>query len=223
MFAARFSSRISQSALVFALVLNTLSWHAEVAWAATPAEIDTEHSTLTVRVYKSGLFSAFAHDHEIHAPIRQGSFDEDQKSVEFSVNARELRVMDPGVSDSERSQIQSTMLGPKVLDSDKFQEIRFRSTKIEPAGAGKWNVQGELTLHGQTHSVTVNVEGEHGHYRGSAVLNQKDFGMTPIRIAGGSVKVKDEVRVEFDIVGKRAAATQGEFALPRLSCIQRAS
>jgi polyisoprenoid-binding protein YceI len=131
--------------------------------------------------------------------------------------------MDPGVSQSERSQIQSTMLGPKVLDSEKFQEIRFRSTKIEQAGAGKWNVQGDLTLHGQTHAVTVKVEGEHGHYRGSAVLKQTDFGMTPIRIGGGSIKVKDEVRVEFEILGKRASVSQGEFGSPRLSWIQRFS
>jgi hypothetical protein len=71
--------------------------------------------------------------------------------------------------------------------------------------------------------VTVTVEGQHAHYHGSAVLKQRDFGITPIRIAGGSVKVKDEVRVEFDIVGKHAAAGKREFGSPHLSCIQRFS
>jgi hypothetical protein len=33
-------------------------------------------------------------------------------------------------------------------------------------------------------------------------LRQKDFGITPVSVAGGSVKVKDEVRIEFEIVGR---------------------
>jgi polyisoprenoid-binding protein YceI len=191
---------------VLMLVVSALAGHFQPAHAATQ-DIDAEHSTLTIRVYKTGFFSAFAHDHEINAPIRQGGFDEDQQAVDLNVDARTLRVVDPGVSASERAQIQATMLGPKVLDSDQFQEIKFRSTGVEPAGEGKWTVNGELTLHGQTHPVKVEVQGEKGHYRGSAMLKQKEFGITPVSIAGGSVKVKDEIRVEFDIVGKHSEPT----------------
>jgi len=36
-------------------------------------------------------------------------------------------------------------------------------------------------------------------YRGSATLKQTDFGITPVTVAGGTVKVKNEVKVEFDI------------------------
>ena len=39
-----------------------------------------------------------------------------------------------------------------------------------------------------------------GHYRGFASFKQSNFGISPIRIAGGTVKVKDEVKIEFDIV-----------------------
>jgi polyisoprenoid-binding protein YceI len=188
------------------LVVSALAGHFQPAQAATQ-DIDVEHSTLTIRVYKTGLFSAFAHDHEINAPIRQGGFDEDKQTVDLNVDARTLRVVDPGVSASDRMQIQATMLGPKVLDSDQFQEIKFHSTSVERAGEGKWTLNGELTLHGQTHPVKVEVQGEKGHYRGSAVLKQKNFGITPVSIAGGSVKVKDEIRVEFDIVGKHSDTT----------------
>ena len=38
------------------------------------------------------------------------------------------------------------------------------------------------------------------HYRGDAVLKQHDFGITPINIAGGTVKVKDKLKIKFDIV-----------------------
>ena len=122
--------------------------------------------------------------------------------MEFRVKSADLKVLDPDSSDSERSQVQHTMEGPKVLDPDKFPEISFHSTSIEAASPGKWNVLGDLMLHGQTHPVKVEVEGANGHYRGSSRFRQTEFGITPISIGGGSVKVKDEVRIEFDVVGK---------------------
>jgi polyisoprenoid-binding protein YceI len=185
-----------------------LSWLLIPAALITPLtaqsqrEIDIAKSVLTVRVYKTGLFSAFAHDHEIRAPFQKGTFNEQKPSVEFQVDSRELKVLDPDGSDSERSQVQHTMLGPKVLDSEQFKEIKFRSTSIEAAGSGKWTVTGDLSLHGQTHPVKVEVEGTNGHYRGSAKLRQTEFGITPVTIAGGSIKVKDDVHIEFDITGK---------------------
>ncbi len=174
-------------------------------WAADAGSqkaIDTERSLLTVRVYKTGLFSAFAHDHEIRAPIQKGFFDEEKSTVEFVVDARALRVLDSDVSDKDRAEIQATMLGPKVLDSEKFPEIRLHSTDVNRISEGKWTVHGDLALHGQTRPVKVDVERKNGRYRGSARLLQKDFGITPVTIAGGAVKVKDEVRVEFEIVAR---------------------
>ena len=170
---------------------------------SSPAkEIDTALSVLTVRVYKTGLFSAFAHDHEIRAPIQKGFIDETKSSLEFAVDARTLRVLDPKVSDSDRAEIQGTMLGPSVLDSEKFTEIRFHSTSVEKRGEGKWTVSGDLTLHGQTHPVKAEVEGRDGHYTGAAQLRQTDFAIKPVSIAGGSIKVKDEVRVEFELFSR---------------------
>jgi polyisoprenoid-binding protein YceI len=171
-----------------------------VAAAAAQQPIDVAHSTLTVRVYKSGLFSGFAHDHEVRAPITAGTVDEAKSTVELRVQADKLEVVDPEASPKTRAEIQQTMLGPQVLDTVHFPEIAFRSTTVERLGAGQWRVHGELTLHGQTHPVDVEVTLAGGHYRGTARLKQRDFGMAPISIMGGTVKVKDEVRVEFDIV-----------------------
>ncbi|HTP35650.1 MAG TPA: hypothetical protein VMJ75_25905 [Candidatus Acidoferrales bacterium] len=47
--------------------------------------------------------------------------------------------------------------------------------------------------------MTVDVSEKDGHYVGSAVLKQADFGMKPVRVAGGTVRVKDEARIGFDI------------------------
>jgi hypothetical protein len=64
-----------------------------------------------------------------------------------------------------------------------------------------WSVtQAGGTLHGHTRPVTVKAVRDHDHYRGSASKKQTAFGITPITIAGGAVKVKDEVSIEFDIV-----------------------
>jgi len=162
--------------------------------------LDVQKSKLTVRVYKSGLFSAFAHDHEVAAPILRGTAEiSGHPSVEMEVDARTLQVVDPNSSEKERGEIQKTMLGPEVLDSERFHEIAFQSTVVEPNGPERWGAHGNLTLHGQSQPVTVNVRYEGGHYIGDATFKQTNFGIRPVRIAGGTVKVKDEVRIEFDV------------------------
>jgi polyisoprenoid-binding protein YceI len=110
-----------------------------------------------------------------------------------------MRVLDPEASQDTRAQIQKTMQGPQVLDASHFPEIHFQSTTVEPKGADHWVVQGKLDLHGQTHPVTVDVTLKDGFYRGSVTLKQTGFGITPVSIAGGTVKVKDEVKVQFQI------------------------
>ena len=181
------------------MILPAALW---AAAAATPKEINTQKSVMTVRVFKSGMFSAFGHDHEISAPIRDGKFSEGDRSVDLTVDARQMRVMDKDVSDKDRAEIQENMLGPKVLDTGQFPEIRFRSTAVEPAGDGRWTVSGDLTVHGKIRPVKLDVKVQNGHYQGSAQLKQRDFGIEPISVGGGAVKVKDELRVEFDIVAK---------------------
>jgi polyisoprenoid-binding protein YceI len=169
--------------------------------ASAQTRINPEKSIMIVHVFKAGLFSAFGHEHEVRAPIQQGSFNEANPAVELTVDARKLRVVDKEISEKDRAQVQQDMLGPKVLDSEKFPQIRFNSTSVDRLGEGKWLVTGDLTLHGQTQPVKVNVEGQNGHYKGTAELKQKDFGITPINVGGGAVKVKNELRVEFDIIG----------------------
>ncbi|HLB88264.1 MAG TPA: YceI family protein [Terriglobales bacterium] len=164
--------------------------------------IDVEKLVMTVHVYKAGLFSAFGHNHEITAPIERGSFSDEKPVVDLVVNAHQMKVMDQDVSDKDRAEIQQTMLGPKVLDTEKFPNISFRSTQVEKLGSSKFVVDGDLTLHGQTRPMRVEVEGQGGRYRGVAVLKQTAFGITPVTVGGGAVKVKNEVRVEFEIVAK---------------------
>ena len=177
---------------------------ANSAFAAERA-IDPAASHLTVKVWKTGLFSAFAHNHDISAPIASGTVREgDGASVKFRVDAREMRVLDPEASESTRAEVQKNMLSAEVLDTQRYAEIAFESTVIASDKSGVCEVSGNLTLHGQTHSVQVTVKqvGAGGRYEGGAKLKQTAFGIQPISIGGGAVKVKDEVDIAFTIVLK---------------------
>src|SRR5580704_7044019 len=165
---------------------------------AQQRNIDTQHSTLTIHVGKTGAFSGLGHEHEVRAPIHNGTADVgSHPAVEIRVDARELRVIDKDASEKERAEVQKTMLGPEVLDSEHHQEIVFKSTVAEPAGQGQWTLRGNLTLRGQTRPVTVQVTLKDGHYTGEATVKQTDFGIKPPGKAG--VRAKDEVRIEFDV------------------------
>jgi polyisoprenoid-binding protein YceI len=89
--------------------------------------------------------------------------------------------------------------------------MTFKSKKIEPAGPGKWKMVGDLTLHGVTKEVTLDVEGPTapikdpwGNTRAGASattkINRKDFGLTWNKAleTGGAV-VGDEVTVSIDV------------------------
>jgi polyisoprenoid-binding protein YceI len=171
---------------------------------ATGAEkrpIDLSHSRLTVHVGKTGFFSAASHNHEIAAPISKGEVDASKPfSVWFDVNVAAMKVVDADASESDRSEVQQKMLGPDVLDAAQFHEIHFASDSVEIIGDSRWRVHGRLTLHGQTKPVVLETNLENGHYRGTATVLQTNFGITPIKVAGGTVRVKDEVQIEYDIV-----------------------
>jgi polyisoprenoid-binding protein YceI len=172
---------------------------AAAAAMAQPRAIDAEKSVMTVRVFKAGFLSAFGHEHDVAAPIARGSADPAAHRVELRVNAAALRVLDPKASPSDRAEVEKTMLGPEVLDAAHYPEIVFQSAGVEAAGPGSWTVKGSLQLHGRTGPVTVAVREQGGHYVGTARVKQTDFGMKPVTAAGGTVRVKDEVLIEFDV------------------------
>jgi len=72
--------------------------------------IDTAHSVITVRVLKSGLFSAFGDNHEIRAPISSGFLDQAGNRVELVVDSRKLVVLDPNLAVEKRQQVQERSL-----------------------------------------------------------------------------------------------------------------
>jgi len=187
------SQRVKLSLAVLAVAV--ISAHA----AGQPRAIDAGNSRITIHVAKAGLFSALGDNHEVAAPIAAGAVDQDARRVRLVIEASRLEVLDPQLSPEKRRQVQERMLGPDVLDVKRFPQISFESTKVEGAGPGPLVVQGRLSLHGQTRLVTATLRKDGERYLGSCTIRQREFGITPVSVAGGTVKVKDELRIDFDI------------------------
>ncbi len=167
--------------------------------AAQEIPIDAQRSTITIHVGKSGLLSAAGHDHWVDAPIASGFINESSPHVEFTVNTRAMTVKpDPKVDQKTQEQIQKDMQ-EMTLDSGRFPRIWFVSQTAERSGGG-WKVEGTLTLHGVSKSVTLNVTKDGGAYVTHTTLKQTDFGIKPVSAGGGMVKVKDQIDIEFRIV-----------------------
>ena len=198
--------RHTSAAAAFLGIVASVSVSASMLAQSTP--INLEQSKITVAVYKSGLFSSFAHDHQIAAPLASGTLDRTAKVVELRFDARKMKVLDPGVSASDRAQVQETMLSDKVLDAARFPDIVFASRRVSESAPGSYTVEGELTLHGVLRKVIVPVTWKSDRYIGSVKLNQSDFAIKPVRLFGGTVKVKDVIQVEFEIVPLREQSAQ---------------
>ncbi len=195
--------------------LWTTAAHSE---SADTYSFDAAASTLEVRVFSGGALGIFGHDHRISAKqfsgtITYGAGRVDKSSVALSVQSGSLIVLDPDASDKDRREIQAAMQGPRVLDVAAFPDISFRSTSLNNVKqtGQQWDgtVVGILKLHGIEQSVTLPVRVQIGtdrlNARGEVFISQKAFGMTPISLAGGTVRVKDRVKITFDIVAARRA------------------
>jgi polyisoprenoid-binding protein YceI len=183
-------------------MLIRLSLALAVAAMAQEVPMDTGRSTITIHAGKAGLLSAAGHDHWVSAPIASGSFDETALKVNFVVETAKMMVKpDPKVDAKTQAQIQKDM-EEMTLETTKYPEIRFQSTRIEKAG-DVWKVDGSLSLHGVTKPVTVTVRRAGEAFSGKTVLKQTDFGIKPISVGGGTIKVKNEVDVEFEVFARK--------------------
>lgn len=180
---------------------------AVIAFATLSAEdkkIDVEHSSITIHVGKAGLFSAAGHDHWINAPISSGAFNDSPEAprVEFRVETAKMKVKpDPKVDAKTEATIQKDM-EEMTLETAKYPEITFQSTRVQMLGEGQWKVEATLALHGVTKPVTVTVKRSDDAYTGRVILKQTDFGIKPITVGGGLIKVKNEIEIEFHILAQ---------------------
>jgi len=162
--------------------------------------IDTQRSKITIHVGKSGLLSGAAHNHTIDAPIASGTMRESAPPhIEFTVEAAKMTVEpDPKIDAKDQATIQ-THMEEMTLEAKQYPQIVFRSSRVEKLPSGEWKVDGNLTLHGITKPVSLTVKQTGDKYSTHTVLKQTDFGIKPISIGGGMIKVKNEIELDFQI------------------------
>lgn len=173
--------------------------------------IEAARSRFIVRAETGGLFGAFGHDHTIAIRSFSGHAEFDtpspqNASLNITIDANSLAVVDK-VSEKDRREIESTMRD-QVLETAKYPEIVFRSTKIDVARAGDQEysakIWGDLTLHGVKQSGLINAKVSVGvdtvRAQGRFPLRQTDYKIRPVSLLGGTVKVKDELKLSFDII-----------------------
>jgi polyisoprenoid-binding protein YceI len=176
--------------------------------------IDPGVSRFTVRAFANGMFSAFGHnptlairDFEGEATFSPDALDEARLVIR--IKAASLTVTDR-ISDQDRRELELT-LNQDVLETSRYPEISFESTKVSAseAGGGQFfvNVVGALTLHGVSNTQAVSAQialtGDMLRAHGEFSVLQSAYGIQPVSVAGGALKVKDELKCSFDIVARK--------------------
>ena len=128
----------------------------------------------------------------------------------MEVDATSLEVLDKNPSEEDKKKIFNSMHN-EVLESAKHPKIAFKSVSVNDVkqtgdGAYSFVVNGDLTLRGVTKRIAVPVAAtitpQQLRATGKYTLKQSDYGIKPYSAAGGTVKVKDEIVVNFNIVAK---------------------
>ena len=172
-------------------------------------------SSFRVFVGKTGLFSALAHDHDIGVKSFSGRVVVPESgasggALEMEVDATSLEVLDTKPSEEDKKKIFSSMHN-EVLESAKHPKITFKSVSVSDVkrtgnDAYSFVVNGDLTLKGVTKRIAIPVAATVSpqllRAAGKYTLKQSDYGIKPFSAAGGTIRVKDEVVVNFDIVAK---------------------
>ena len=184
-----------------------------VAVAPATAErlcVDPQNSKFSIHVDAGGMFGAFAHDHIIEAHDIKGCANIDwakldQSTVELTFTSSAIKVMDPD-HPKDRPKVQETM-ETQVLKPGQFPEIRFKSIAVRSRSPESVTVDGDLTIRDRTKRVALNltikkINATSAEISGRQALRQSDFGIQPVKVMGGMVKVKDEIQTEFKLVLK---------------------
>jgi polyisoprenoid-binding protein YceI len=189
------------------LVVSALAGGIALAPSASQAadvwQIDPAHSA-----------AMFAVTHMMVSTVRgefgkmTGTLDYDGKDVaSLKVDA----TIDATTVSTRNEYRDNDLKSEKWFDVAKYPTLTFKSKKVVPGSGGAFQLVGDLTMHGVTKEVTLDVaapskvvKGMKGESRvgatGTVKLSRKDFGMAwTAPVAGGGEVVSDQVAVTIDI------------------------
>jgi polyisoprenoid-binding protein YceI len=187
------------SVLTSAAVLSVPSIAAPETW-----QIDPMHTAAQFSVRHMGISTV------------RGAFTKVSGSVVYDpsdVPATVIEVtIEPASVDTRVEMRDKDLRSPNYFDVEKYPSITFKSKHVEAAGAGKLKVTGDLTIHGVTRSVVLDVDGPSDpikdprgnlHMGASATtrINRQDYG-----VSGGAMMVGDEIPITLDVEMVKAPA-----------------
>ena len=169
---------------------------ATAASAATWA-IDPAHTNVQFSVRHMMLSNVTGEFGKVSGSIQGDQAAAASAVIEATIDASSINTREPKRDEHLKS--------PDFLDVAKYPTITFKSKKIEPAGAGSFKVTGDLTLHGVTRPVTLNVvfngvgpglmgAGTRMGFSGVGRIKRSEFNVT-----GGRPWAGDDVDLQFDV------------------------
>ena len=170
--------------------------------------VDTAHSS-----------AGFSVKHMMVSTVRgtlgpiKGTIDYDGKSVESVKVDISIDVSAINTGNQNRD---NDLKSANFFDVTKFPTATFKSKRVEAAGQGRFKLIGDLTMHGVTKEVVLNVEGpspaiktqQGGQKVGASAtttINRKEFGLTYNNLIEAGPVVGDEVQITIDIEANKRA------------------
>ena len=176
--------------------------------------IDAAASRFTVQAFASGFLSAMGHNPTIGIGDFSGEIHFDPKALEanslrMNIRLNSLRVLDD-ISDKDRREIERRM-NEQVLEVVKYPEAVYEATaaSIAPIENAEYSaaLNGVLSFHGVSASMPivarVAVSGSVLRAAGDFILKQSVYRIRPVSVAGGALRLKDELRFSFQIEARQ--------------------
>jgi len=176
--------------------------------------IDAAASRFTVKAFAGGLLSALAHNptiavREFSGEARVDLAELERSSLVVTANADSLTVIGD-VPYKDRPEVERAM-HEDVLQSQRFPEIIYECSRVSDSKTGDglyWaSLNGELSLHGITRNQVIParifVDETSLKASGEFSLRQSDYHIKLVSAAGGTIKVKDELKFSFELVARR--------------------
>jgi polyisoprenoid-binding protein YceI len=182
-------------ALVFTIaLLATLSAAAQDAW-----QFDPPHSSAQFSVRHLGVSTVRGAFTKVSGSVQYDAANLGKSSIQATIESASV--------DTRVDMRDNDLRSPRFLDVQKFPTITFQSKKIEAAGDGKLKVIGDLTIHGVTKEVVLDVDGptpaikdpmgkDRLRMGASAItkINRNDFG-----VSGLPGIVGDDITITLDV------------------------
>jgi polyisoprenoid-binding protein YceI len=188
-------------AVIVASLAAALSLPA-VAGAST-WQVDPNHSSAQFAVRHLGLSTVRGAFTKVTGKADLDDKDVTKSSVEVTIDTNSVDTRVPNRDNDLRSD--------HFFDVAKYPTITFKSKKVEQVAPGKLKITGDLTIHGTTKEVVLDVDGPTapvkdpwGNQRiaasGTTKINRQDYGVKwNATMDNGGVVVGDDVDITIDV------------------------